>query len=82
MNFYITFKRLHIHKNIDIFPIDFSLKKWYNSIGASFGSQLSTLNSAKLLDELGIAKYMQENPCQRSGSVYSPSINGWKKGKW
>lgn len=59
---------------------DFSLSNWYNKIGATIGSQLSILNTAKLLEELGIAKYMQEVPCQRSGSVYSPSVNGWKKG--
>ncbi|XP_062593831.1 uncharacterized protein LOC134255325, partial [Saccostrea cucullata] len=57
---------------------DFSLKNWYNDIGASIGSQLSNLNAAKLLEELGIAKYTQEIPCQRAGPAYSPYVNGWK----
>ncbi|XP_062579219.1 uncharacterized protein LOC134241150, partial [Saccostrea cucullata] len=57
---------------------DFSLKNWYNNIGASIGSQLSNLNAAKLLEELGIAKYTQEIPCQRAGPAYSPHVNGWK----
>jgi hypothetical protein len=69
---------LYIH----VFPYDadFSLTNWYDSIGATLGSQLSLLNTAKLLEDLGIAKYMQEVPCQRAGPVYSPSIQGWKKG--
>lgn len=64
-----------------IFHIDFSLTNWYNSVGSALGSQLSKLNAAKLLEQLGIAKYMQEVPCQRFGPVYSPSDNGWKKGQ-
>lgn len=64
-----------------IFQSDFSLTNWYNSVGAAIGSQLSKLNAAKLLEQLGIAKYKQEVPCQRSGPNYSPSDNGWKKGE-
>lgn len=64
-----------------IFHIDFSLTNWYNNVGSALGSQLSKLNAAKLLEQLGIAKYMQEVPCQRFGPVYSPSDNGWKKGQ-
>lgn len=63
------------------FQTDFSLTNWYNSVGAAIGSQLSKLNAAKLLEQLGIAKYMQDVPCQRFGPVYSPSDNGWKKGE-
>lgn len=66
--------------NIITFTQDFSLTKWYSSIGAPIGTQLSALNAAKLLEKLGIAKYMQDVPCQRSSSLYSPAVNGWKKG--
>ena len=60
---------------------DFSLKTWYQDIGASIGSELSRLSAAKLLEELGISKYLQNPPCQRAGPVYSPHVNGWKSGR-
>jgi hypothetical protein len=59
---------------------DFSLKKWYTDIGANIGSQLSRLNVEKMMEKLGIAKYIQETPCQTAGQKYSPHINGWKSG--
>eukprot|EP00105_Crassostrea_gigas_P044414 XP_019928562.1 PREDICTED: uncharacterized protein LOC105342368 [Crassostrea gigas] len=65
--------------NLNFTIPDFSLTNWYNSVGAAIGSQLSKLNAAKLLEQLGIAKYKQEVPCQRFGPVYSPSDIGWKK---
>ncbi|XP_062616058.1 uncharacterized protein LOC134277763, partial [Saccostrea cucullata] len=65
--------------NLNFTVPDFSLTNWYSGIGADIGSQLSTLDAAKLLEELGIAKYMKGVPCQRSGPVYSPAVNGWKK---
>lgn len=43
-------------------------------------SQLSKLNAAKLLEELGVAQFLNRDPCERSSTVYSPSVDGWKKG--
>lgn len=56
------------------------MKNWYKEIGASINSTLSKLSAAKLLEELGISKYTQDQQCQRSGPVYSPHVNGWKSG--
>jgi hypothetical protein len=36
--------------------------------------------AAKLLEELGLGHLLQDTQCQRSSSIYSPSIKGWKNG--
>lgn len=59
---------------------DFSLDNWYNTMQLALNSQLSKLNAAKLLEELGVAQFLNREPCERSSTVYSPSVDGWKKG--
>lgn len=59
---------------------DFSLDNWYNTMQLAVNSQLSKLNAAKLLEELGVAQFLNRDPCERSSTVYSPSVDGWKKG--
>ena len=34
----------------------------------------------KLIEEMGIGHLLEDNPCQRSSSVYSPAVDGWKNG--
>lgn len=46
----------------------------------AIGSQLSKLNAAKLLEELGVAQFLKREPCERSSSMYSPSKDGLKTG--
>jgi hypothetical protein len=36
--------------------------------------------ASKLLEHLGIGSLMEETSCQRSGPMYSPATDGWKKG--
>lgn len=59
---------------------DFSLDNWYNTMQLALNSQLSKLDAAKLLEELGVAQFLNREPCERSSTVYSPSVDGWKKG--
>ena len=59
---------------------DFSLITWYNEQGLTYPQTLTQLESSKLLQELGIGDLMSADQCQRSGSQYSPSTDGWKKG--
>lgn len=60
---------------------DFSLDNWYSTMQLAIGSQLSRLNAAKLLEELGVAQFLLREPCERSSTKYSPSVSGWKTGQ-
>ncbi|XP_021353372.1 uncharacterized protein LOC110450253 [Mizuhopecten yessoensis] len=58
---------------------DFALSNWLTDNGMIVGQSLSRYYAAKLMEYLGVAKYMLTTPCQRSSSYYSPSQNQWKK---
>ena len=51
------------------------------NINLPSGQQLSKIMASKLLEHLGIGSLMEETSCQRSGPIYSPATDGWKKGK-
>ena len=58
----------------------FSLSQWYVSNGLTLGSNLTTLEARTLLESLGVGHFLQDVGCQRTGSVYNPSVDGWKSG--
>ncbi|KAK3101652.1 hypothetical protein FSP39_005219 [Pinctada imbricata] len=64
--------------NLDYVDTDFSLETWYTEKGLTPGDQLSPLMTSMLLDDLEIADFLETDTCQRSGSKYSPAVNGWK----
>jgi len=41
---------------------------------------MTRIMADKLIEEMGIGHLLEDNPCQRSSSVYSPTIDGWKNG--
>ncbi|XP_052083602.1 uncharacterized protein LOC127720902 [Mytilus californianus] len=57
----------------------FSLENWLEKVSIPSGQQLSKLVIATLFEQLGIGRLLNEESCQRSGSKYSPVLNGWKK---
>ncbi|XP_033724553.1 uncharacterized protein LOC117314596 [Pecten maximus] len=58
---------------------DFSVNDWITNNGLAVGQSLSRYYAAKLMEYLGVSKYMMTTPCQRSSSYYSPSQNHWKQ---
>jgi hypothetical protein len=45
------------------------------------GKQLTGLLVDQLLEELGVAAYLRDDPCRRVGAPYVPAMDGWKKGQ-
>jgi hypothetical protein len=37
---------------------------------------------AVLLQQLGVDQWMADTPCKTTDSLYTPSVNGWKNGKF
>lgn len=62
------------------FLLAFSLSQWYNSNGLSPGSNLTKVDAKTLLETVGVGHFLQDVGCERKGSVYNPSQNGWKSG--
>ncbi|VDI01394.1 Hypothetical predicted protein [Mytilus galloprovincialis] len=56
---------------------NFSYTSWVNNHGLNISVPLSTSMSDLLLEELGIAEYMEPSMCDRGTSPYSPSATGW-----
>ena len=49
--------------------------------GYSPGQRLDAIAASMLLQDLGIADFLNSDQhCQRSGPTYSPSVEGWKTG--
>jgi hypothetical protein len=61
--------------------LDFSLSEWLDRKGYTYARYLGTEISTELLEILGIVGYLNEDSCDRKSETYSPSVNGWKKGK-
>ena len=60
---------------------DFSLRSWATSKGIVLPGPLTSPQSTELLDLLGMSVYLNPAQCQKTGSYYTPSTNGWKKGR-
>ncbi|KAL3873935.1 hypothetical protein ACJMK2_037012, partial [Sinanodonta woodiana] len=58
---------------------DFSLEGWLKENGYELGRSLMGLTASKLMEGLGLSRYLQDVPCNRSSHIYSPNIHGWNK---
>jgi hypothetical protein len=70
--------KILIEKNC--FFSDFSLQSHLDKLSLPNKNDLTKMMAAKLLEELGLGHLLQDTQCQRSSSIYSPSIKGWKNG--
>ncbi|KAK3589057.1 hypothetical protein CHS0354_008707 [Potamilus streckersoni] len=57
----------------------FSLEGWLKENGYDLGRPLMGLAASKLIEGLGLSRYLQDVPCNRSSYTYSPNTNGWNK---
>lgn len=55
--------------------VDFSLTHWLNEQDIKLGQSLPQYGVDLLLEELGVAGYLQDTACQRSS--YLPDNHGW-----
>lgn len=61
---------------------DVSLSEWMKDKGLQLGQSLSTALANRLLDELGLSPFMNDESCDRYTGVYAGTIDGWNsKGK-
>ena len=45
------------------------------------GSKLPEYALLQLVKDLGVAGYLKETPCDRTSSLYTPAVHGWKQGQ-
>jgi hypothetical protein len=64
----------------DVFK-DFSLQRWIENRGMDASERLTEVAISQLLEALGVAPYLREQPCQRAVAPYSPTTHGWYTGK-
>lgn len=57
--------------------IDISLSEWMKDKGLQLGQSLSTALANRLLDELGLSPFMNDEPCDRYSGIYAGSVDGW-----
>lgn len=57
-----------------------SLQNFTQSLGLSLMDQLPWYAVDLLLEKMGVAQFLEETPCDRKLSPYSPAVNGWNKG--
>ena len=64
---------------VNIFSIlGFSLQKFVTDAGLSLGQTLTDSILHNLYNQLGIASYLMDTPCQLA--LFTPSKDGWKRG--
>lgn len=63
-----------------IFFTDFSLQSYLNKLSVPNKEDMTRIMADKLIEEMGIGHLLEDKPCQRSSSVYSPTVDGWKNG--
>ena len=68
-------------KNVNISLTDFSLQSYLSQLSLPSKEDMTKIMADKLIEEMGIGHLLEDNPCQRSSSVYSPADDGWKNGK-
>ena len=59
-------------------PKGFSLEEWLNTNSIAAGEALVDVTVNKLLEDLGVADYMNDQSCSRTDDVYEHS--GWTSG--
>ncbi|XP_071131855.1 uncharacterized protein [Mytilus edulis] len=57
--------------------LDISFTDWVKKQGENIGNTLTSAVANKLLDELGLTKFMNSVPCDRYTGIYADSENGW-----
>lgn len=63
-----------------MFYIGFSLKQFKS--GKNIGSAVNNLDLKRLIEELGIAKHLKDEQCNRlTGPFVSVNSSGWNNGK-
>jgi hypothetical protein len=59
---------------------DISLQELAENLILDASSQFPAYARDILLEQLGIAQFMETPSCSRSSSLYTPNENGWTKG--
>lgn len=60
---------------------DFSMQKFLRRKGLpEFVQQLPDIFILQILEQSGIAEYLQSPQCKTNDMIYMPSRNGWKNG--
>ncbi|XP_071150838.1 uncharacterized protein [Mytilus edulis] len=57
--------------------LDISFTDWVKKTGENIGNTLTSAVANKLLDELGLTKFMNSVPCDRYAGIFADSENGW-----
>ncbi|VDI38371.1 SWI/SNF-related matrix-associated actin-dependent regulator of chromatin subfamily E, member 1 [Mytilus galloprovincialis] len=57
--------------------LDISFTDWVKKTGENIGNTLTSAVANKLLDELGLTKFMNAVPCDRYAGIFADSENGW-----
>ncbi|VDI41394.1 Hypothetical predicted protein [Mytilus galloprovincialis] len=57
--------------------LNLSFTDWVQKTGENIGNTLTSAVANKLLDELGLTKFMNSVPCDRYTGIYTDSENGW-----
>ena len=60
-----------------VFSVDFSLADWLDDMEIPSINDLKDNAKTLLLQQLGIDQYLLDTPCEASGDMYSPSVQGW-----
>ena len=69
-------------KKFVFFSADFSLADWLDDMEIPSINDLKDNAKTLLLQQLGIDQYLLDTPCEASGDLYSPSVQGWKNGQF
>ncbi|XP_052090897.1 uncharacterized protein LOC127727822 [Mytilus californianus] len=64
--------------NTGFYIPDFSMQSFLQKVSLPTKEDITKLMGENLLEEMGIGHLLEENSCERSSSIYSPSVNGWK----
>ncbi|XP_076116682.1 uncharacterized protein LOC143084161 [Mytilus galloprovincialis] len=63
--------------NMNFSITDVSLSEWMKDKGLQLGQSLSTALANRLLDELGLSPFMNEEQCDRYTGVFAGTVDGW-----
>lgn len=64
-------------KKFVFFSADFSLADWLDDMEIPSINDLKDNAKTLLLQQLDIDQYLLDTPCEASGDLYSPSVQGW-----
>lgn len=61
----------------NLYFLDVSLMNWMQEKGLQIGESLTTALGNELLENLGLATFMNDEQCNRYSGVYAEAVNGW-----